>query len=49
MTPRRVGSILRSVGITPRKTKNGYTFELSTVNVGERVNVERGREVRVCT
>lgn len=43
MTPKRVGGILRSVGINPHRTKTGYAIDLSTVNVaGERVNVERG-------
>ena len=48
MTPKRVGGILRSLGITPHRTKTGYVIDLSLVNVaGERVNVERGREVTV--
>lgn len=28
LSPRRVGSILRSIGITPHRTKNGYVIEL---------------------
>ncbi|HWY08230.1 MAG TPA: hypothetical protein VNY24_15320 [Candidatus Acidoferrales bacterium] len=46
MTPKRVGGIMRSLGITPHKTKHGFTIDLSKVNVpGERVNIERERGV----